>query len=341
MFQRSSTPHPRAPSRLATKTAALIVGAALVVCPSNVRGEGGLRGSTLARHGPYQHSEHLERDLPSDGEFSANGVMTNWAMTKLESPSSSSSSSAQKSGNGRGEEVAIEQFRTSLLAIDFPYKLRYETANELSGAVSSHVASYLNNTVDKRLLNLGLSCTKHEEQIGPELRWVLHCEGAAIFGETTSEVRTTSSSGATHVNKAVRQAFSGQANSDFLEKLYPGYEVIRERRAWGAERANRSGRRRKKEESTARKKERERKRKKNARKKKKQEKSQKRQQQQQTMKPNSGRHQKSGDDEPNLIGYQTCPSCWNRRLESYVDTYWKALQRGTWYSKQHANSHDS
>merc|ERR1712194_766228 len=98
----------------------------------------------------------------------------------------------------------------------------------------------------------------------------------------------------------------------------------------GVERANRSGRRRKKKESTTKKKK-EKKRKKNAVKKKKK-KSQKRQQQQQ-MKPNSevGQHQKSNSDEPNLLGYRTCPSCWNRRLDAYVDSYWKALKRGKWY----------
>jgi len=344
MFQRSSTPYPCAPSssssaRLVAKTATIIVGAALVLCPSYVHGEG-LRGSNSAQNEQYQPLiEHQERDLSSDREFLANDVMTNWAMTKLESPSSSLSSLAQKNSNEHGEEVAINQFRTSLLATDFPYKLKYETENELSGAVSLHVASYLKNTVDKRLLNLGLSCTKHEEQIGPELRWVLQCEGAAIFDETASEVRTRSASGATHVSEAIHQAFAGPAKSDFLEKLYPGYEIIRERRAWGVERANRSGRRRKKKESTTKKKKREKKRKKNALKKKKK-KSQKRQQQQQ-MKPNSevGQHQKSNSDEPNLLGYRTCPSCWNRRLDAYVDSYWKALKRGKWYSTQHTNSH--
>lgn len=219
----------------------MAVVATLVLRPSSVHAAGKVRGFRRSpEQAPSEQRDYQERELladeetlvdegaPLEGEqtLSHNRLsgMRNLDMTELENPPSKSST---PNDSEHANEVPIHPFTTNLLAKNFPYQLKYQTDNELSSAVSSHIASYLSNAIDQPLLELGLDCTKFEERIGPEIRWVLNCEGAAIFEDTPEE---------REVNEAVHGAFSATAESQFLEEMYPRYEMVREKSEWNAER---------------------------------------------------------------------------------------------------------
>jgi len=260
-------------------TAAMAFLVALALCPCSVQA-GGLRGigSDLAHNEGHKQKELQQRKL--GGEVLDHSGMTNWAMTTLEPLPSSS----PVPNINHHDKVSIDQFTTYLLATDFPYPLTYQTEQELSGAISRHVASYLRGAIDAPLLNLGVHCAKYAEPLGPERRWVLSCDGAAIFDETPLDARTRTGSArrSTEVNAAVRRAFAGQAKSELLEEMYPRYEMVREEGEWGAERARRSRERKKRENAKKKKTKEQRNNKKNQQKKRK--KSQKKKQQ---LKPTS------------------------------------------------------
>jgi len=241
-----------------------------------------------------------------------NGGMANWAMTTLESPPSSSLDPT-KTGDGDSivsidpiKEVSIDPFTTNLLATNFPYPPKYQTENELSGAASLHVAAHLQSAIDAPLLHLGLHCTKDAEQLGSELRWVLACEGVAAFDMTGRAVPTWSGIvGSPDVNAAVGQAFVGQGQNDFLERLYPRYEMHREKTGWDVERARRSRKRKGVKEKKKKTQNNEKKKKSQKKKKKRKKKKKSRKNKKQQMKPNSdvGSRPQSNEGGLNVMGY--------------------------------------
>jgi len=130
--------------------------------------------------------------------------------------------------------VKIDLFKTKLLAKTFPYHMKFNRDNQISSAVTSYLVTYLEENTEETVTNLGLNCERSEEQ----LQWVLSCDGMAAFEEGRQP-------NANDFNAAVRQAFVGTRRNVFLERMYPKYEMIREKKEWDHEKEVRMvGRRR-------------------------------------------------------------------------------------------------
>ena len=263
----------------------------------------GTRGERRLRGGDGGRDVRRRRRRGRGLAEGAPPAMTNWALTALEPSSSDAEESAFEwmippppPPPSFDTAVAIEPFTADLLAPNFPYQLRYRTERELSGAVSLHVASYLRSALDPPPLKLSVDC-KRKAPSGVQR---LECAGAAVFGDVPRAAAARDRAGRgtspADVNAAVHQAFVGEARVQFLEVMYPDYEMAHEKREWDVER----GRRRKKTSNNKRKKSRKEKKRKKQKPKKKRNKKQQKKPQQKKLEQ---KKPKSVSDDLNVFGY--------------------------------------
>ena len=189
------------------------------LCSSSVHAEGvGLRGGGQhpleysPQNEQYEQHEYQERELPLADELLVDEDMpvVQEERTLTNQGGNKNNKNSGRKNNDYDNEVTIDPFTTNLLATNFPYELKYQAENQLSGAVSLYLESYLSDAIVETVLNLGLDCTKHQQHIGPELRWVLACEGASTFNTATPNKN--------EFNEAVHQAFMGTAKTNFWRK---------------------------------------------------------------------------------------------------------------------------
>lgn len=194
-------------STMAVSAAAALV---LLSCPSSVHAEGGLRGGSPQLLPQHESHEDPEPKLPLSVDE--------------EEAEEDASAQEERTLAKRDEEVVIiDAFTVNLLATKFPYQMKDKTDNKISSAVASYLAASLDEALGSSVINLGLDCTKDSQPMGQGERWVLSCEGKAIFKDDESDK---------DVNNAVKQAFVGENKNHFLEIMYPKYEMMHEKREY-------------------------------------------------------------------------------------------------------------
>lgn len=130
-------------------------------------------------------------------------------------------------GNQQQERTApLKPFSTDLLSVQFPYPLEHQRANQMSYEVSEYLVTYFAdmNSRNGRLLEgeamtpirFDLDCTKDQKNVGQEKRWVMSCDGDAVFRTSSSATLPTKKD----MNKVIRDAFLGEPKEQFLEKMY-------------------------------------------------------------------------------------------------------------------------
>lgn len=129
----------------------------------------------------------------------------------------------QLGNNNDDDIIPIHHFTTNLLSTSFPYPMKYNSNQQLSSATSTYLAKYLSSSNGMKVMNLGLDCTKFKYNYvsGSEV-YVLSCEGKVIFS-------TNNNVDEKEVNDAVRNAFKDEAKKEYLQLLYPKYEIVHEK----------------------------------------------------------------------------------------------------------------
>lgn len=129
----------------------------------------------------------------------------------------------QLGNNNDDDIIPIHHFTTNLLSTSFPYPMKYNSNQQLSSATSTYLSKYLSSSNGMKVMNLGLDCTKFKYNYvsGSEV-YVLSCEGKVIFS-------TNNNVDEKEVNDAVRNAFKDEAKKEYLQLLYPEYEIVHEK----------------------------------------------------------------------------------------------------------------
>jgi len=130
----------------------------------------------------------------------------------------------QQQQQGREQTMELKRFSTNLLEVRFPYPLKYTRNNQISDEVSDYLVSYFadkNNRngpddEDVAPIKFELDCTKVQRNIGPEKRWVMNCDGTAVFQSSSPSPLPTKKV----MNNIIRDAFMGESKEQFLERMY-------------------------------------------------------------------------------------------------------------------------
>jgi len=126
----------------------------------------------------------------------------------------------------RKQTLDLKPFSTNLLNVRFPYPLKGARPSQLSSVVADYLQSYFDDFVNDNYdvpwpSNFKLDCTKFKKKIGPELRWVLECDGEVDFQLPSSVSMPTKKA----VADVIRDAFSGRGEEKFLELMYSTQNV--------------------------------------------------------------------------------------------------------------------
>lgn len=124
---------------------------------------------------------------------------------------------------GRKDPIVLplKPFSTNLLEVNFPTPVRFGRADQLSSAVATFLLEHFADDADVSTpVDFDLDCTKSRGRVGPEVRWVVDCEGAAVYppGSPSSLPRTKV------LNSIVKDAFVGESKENFLGMMYDRYD---------------------------------------------------------------------------------------------------------------------
>eukprot|EP00578_Thalassiosira_sp_NH16_P008111 CAMPEP_0181107902 /NCGR_PEP_ID=MMETSP1071-20121207/17334_1 /TAXON_ID=35127 /ORGANISM="Thalassiosira sp., Strain NH16" /LENGTH=894 /DNA_ID=CAMNT_0023191449 /DNA_START=62 /DNA_END=2743 /DNA_ORIENTATION=+ len=127
------------------------------------------------------------------------------------------SSNAYEQGREDPIILPLKPFTANLLEVDFPQPARLGRADQLSSAIATFLLEHFADEADiSTPMNFNLDCTKSRGRVGPEERWVVDCEGEAVYppGSLSSLPRMKV------LNRTVRDAFVGESKEDFLKMMY-------------------------------------------------------------------------------------------------------------------------
>jgi len=117
------------------------------------------------------------------------------------------------------EELVLKSFSTNLLDVQFPSPLKDDRPSQMSNGISTYLLSYFDdntNYEDFPITNFNLDCIKSKEKIGPEMLWVVDCDGTAEFQLPSSSSLPSKKA----VNNVIKNAFMRKSKAKFLEVMY-------------------------------------------------------------------------------------------------------------------------
>jgi len=212
-----STSHGRR-QPISLSAAAAAASALLILSPIPSAHSALLRGGDSSTHQSTQQAQDLLLDVSDYRDRK---------LLPIESEEDEFESSMQEdralANNDEVRAMRINTFETKLLAKNFPYHMKFNQDDQISSAVTSYLADYLEEK-DEEIENLVLNCARSEEHFD----FVLSCSGMATFKRGQLEANDA-------FNEITRQAFEGNQRHMFLGIMYPQYEMIHEKKEWDNE----------------------------------------------------------------------------------------------------------
>jgi len=206
----------RQPMSLSIAAAFVASAALLFLAPLPSANAALLRGGNSAAQQSPQHESHQDLKLVTidNGEDEVEEFMQE---------DEAESSTQEDRALANDGSVGIKLFETKLLAKKFPFQMKFRKNNEISSAVASYLAGYLQDNIEESVNMLGLTCVRSEQNSV----YVLRCNGEATFRGKTP--------GFTDFNEIVREAFEGVQKHKFIGIMYPDFEMIHEKEEWDNE----------------------------------------------------------------------------------------------------------